>query len=88
MKADYDYAARFLAAVQKMIADVIDSKRPEYKYATVTALGTGNKTAQIKYPGDADSVTVRIETSTTPVVGDVVRIEGRSGDKYLAGIRR
>jgi hypothetical protein len=70
----------------------IDQARPPYRYATVKQIDPDIKSAKVWYPESGDQanpanwITVKIGGIIPASTGQVVRVEGRQGDKFIAGV--
>lgn len=81
--ADYAYALKFRNVVQQIVNTEIDKIRPRYQYATVTAIDRFNRKCTIQFPGDASTVKVNMGSTQPGSVGQVVRVSGVMGDRYI-----
>lgn len=82
--ADFATAAALRDLVRKLVAAELEIQRPSYVYAIVTALSTDNRTCEVAYPGEEVSAEVAVGAIKPTAVGQVVRIDGRRGDRYVA----
>lgn len=86
--ADYAYAARFRDAVRTIADGEIDSLRPKYNYGKVLDIDVVGRKALVVDNGDVDDNAVwRPYGAIAPrAIGQYVRIEGLSGDRFIADV--
>ena len=83
---DYKVALEAREVFQALILETLEEKRPGYRYATVASINRTARTATVTYPEGGDPATVAMGAVQPSVVGQVVRIEGRLGDKFIADV--
>lgn len=80
-------AGDFQNIINKMVDDRIAEKRPRHKYAVVQgSIDYTARTCMVMFNGDTSSVKVSFGATAPTSVGQVVRIEGVTGDRYIADI--
>lgn len=83
------YAQRFRDVIAELVGKEVKRLRPSASLATVNTIGADSCT--VIFPGDSTPVTVKLFTVRPTVgggvgVGDVVRIEGPSGGRYVTEV--
>lgn len=80
---DYDIAIEVREVIQRIVAAEVNKLRPQYVYATVTSIDLVNDTVSVVYPGDTLPVKVSVRQIAPVSAGQIVRIAGNPGDKYI-----
>lgn len=85
------YAQEMRDVIKNFITKEIVRLRPTAAFGRVTAIASDRKSCSVVFPGDTDPVPVRMystqpATAGAPGVGDVVRVEGISGDRYVTEV--
>lgn len=84
--AEYEKAFRMRDVVRRMVADELERQRPTRRYAEVTAVDPVAHSVLVVYPNEVDPV--ELQTGDfVPEIGDTVRVEGPTGDRYVADVR-
>lgn len=84
---DFATATALRAVVKQWATEVVDAIRPRYRYATVQSVNLTTRKAFVLYEGDTDAVEVSFGTIAVPEgLGQVVRIEGVVGDRYISDV--
>src|SRR6478609_1420506 len=83
---DFMTALQFRDLLQKLIQTEVDSKRPQPKYGTVTAIDRTLRKCSVMYPDDVVSVKVSMGSVQPSAVGQTVRIDGIPGDRFVADV--
>jgi hypothetical protein len=83
---DYATSARIVEILRKVATQEIDKQRPRPTYATVTGVDRAQRTAFVLFPGETDSVGVQMGSIEPSTTGQIARIEGPPGDRYLADV--
>lgn len=85
--ADFTTAAKLRDLVEDLCGKYLERVRPAYRYATVQTVDFALRQATVKFPedGPGESMVVRFALNV-PYVGAIVRIDGRSGDRFIAEI--
>lgn len=78
-------ATAFRDVVREMVQAEVDRIRPRYRYATVVQVTDVNK-CEIQYPGEDNTVVVTMPYNARLEPGQVVRIEGMQGDRFIANV--
>lgn len=76
----------FRESIRKLIGAEVERLRPRYRYAEVISFDINMGTAEVKYPGETETVTLPVSGGMPSVVGQIVRIEGMRGDRFVAGV--
>ena len=75
-------AARLRDTVTAIARAVVERERPPYRYGTVESVNLDENTCQVVLAGDVESVPIRLYLQR-PNVGEVVRVCGMRGDRYV-----
>lgn len=86
--SEYNRTLRFRNIVQKMASKVVNDERPGPRYGVVETVDRANNLAMVQYPDEVDPVAVPFGVSAVPLPGDIVRVEGIRGDRYIAEVKR
>lgn len=86
-----DYAQQMRDVIREFVGKEINRLRPDAALATVASINSATNTCTVLFPGDTVAVpvkmyTVQPRTSGAPGVGDVVRVAGNSGSRYVADV--
>lgn len=84
--SDPEFAARFRDTIRQMVADEVDKLRPRTRYGTVQAIDLANRKCLVILNGDEEPVPVSFGTLAPAVVGQIVRVGGVPGDKYVEDV--
>lgn len=80
---DPDYAARFRDAIKQAVAEEVDKLRPPARYGTVSSIDAVNRVCFVLFPGEEEPVPVALGSIVPMYPGQVARVLGKAGDKYL-----
>jgi hypothetical protein len=72
--------------IKEIASGVVDRLRPAPRYATVIAIDPVANQCTVNFPGDTTAVPITMGNVKPMKVGQVVRIVGLSGDKYIDGV--
>lgn len=84
--ADPAIAQRTRDAVARLMIKVIDQERPPYKYGVVDSIDPGGHFCMVVLETGQLPVEVAFGGSRPTQVGQVVRVEGRRGDRFIADV--
>ena len=85
--SDFDSAAKFRDAVERIAGRVVDDKRPKDRIARVVSINAEQYTAEVQQAGDAGTLKVRFTPSLMPrTEGVIVRVAGKPGDYYITAV--
>jgi len=87
--ADESFASPAIARdwrdlIDKRVIQVIDQNRPPYQYATVDSIDTTQ--AWLLFPGATNAVPVKFGSIAPTAIGQVVRVDGRPGDRFIVDV--
>lgn len=82
---DLRFAAKMRDLVAAIAEETVTRLRPSDSFATVDSVSSLSLTAQVIFPGETVPVPVAY-SSHRPLAGDVVRISGRSSDRWISEI--
>lgn len=80
---DYALAAQMRDQVNRMVESTMERVRPGYRYATVVSINRTSRKCEVQYPGEAVTVMVNMGHLQPFEPGQVVRIDGRMGDRFI-----
>lgn len=83
---DYRFALEFQETLKRLVSEELERQRPRYQMATVVSIDRVTRNCVVTYPGDTSSGTVSMGSIQPSAPGQVVRIEGLSGDRYIADV--
>lgn len=78
-------ALDFRESMRKFIRSEVDRIRPRYRYAKVISFDVNLNIAEVQYPGESGTVFLPVSGGMPSVNGQIVRIEGLRGDRFVAG---
>lgn len=88
--AGYNTAARATKAMRIVAENAINRQRPAPAYATVETIDTTNRRCTVRYLDTTDPTLAAVPVSMGSISparpGQVVRIEGVLGDRYIADV--
>lgn len=84
--AEQSKAARTQRAIVYICERVVNRMRPAPSYAEVVEIDHVARTCRVRYAVDADPVTVAMGSIMPSRPGQVVRIEGVTGDRYIVDV--
>ena len=84
---DFQTAIQFQTVVRNMIKEELQAQSLGYKYAEVISIDPQNRKAVVKYSDIAgDVATVNTGVITPLSAGQVVRVDGKAGDRYITDV--
>jgi hypothetical protein len=84
---EYPMAARMRDAIAKIAEKAVESKRPPPRYATVVSLaGTTANNLWVRFLDEEEDQLVALASIRPSRSGQIVRIEGTIGDRYVADV--
>lgn len=85
---DTPTAAAMRDVIVKICEQVVNRMMPPPAYASVVSIDEGTRTAMVNYSGEEGNppVPVRILSLIPASTGQLVRIGGRSGDRYIEAV--
>lgn len=83
---NFSTATGFRDTLRKFIRAEIERLRPRYRYATVVNPTEVNGKVEVRFPGETATSMVSSPDGMPISVGQVVRVEGVQGDRYIASI--
>lgn len=84
--SDYNSAHRLRDIIRKIVRKEIDQARPAPRYATVATVDAANFKVEVQYPNESTFAIVGMGKQVAPAVGDIVRVLGPVGDRYIDGV--
>lgn len=84
--SEQEAALRVRDLMVDIIRSEIDLQRPKPTYAKVVTIDSTNRLATVLFPGDTVPTTVSMGSIYPSAVDQIVRIEGPSGDRYIADV--
>lgn len=83
---ELSFAMKMRDVFKTVAEDVVDRRRPKYRYATVVRIDRANYKCDVTFNGETSVVTVNMGTAQPGAAGDVVRVEGIGIDKYITDV--
>ncbi len=82
---EYQTAAKMRDVIRSIVADELDRLRPADGYATVVTIDVPNRRCEVRFPedGDTNSIWVGMGSIQPTAAGQVVRVTGPQGDRYI-----
>lgn len=84
--SDYRYALEFRSELQRLVREEVERQRPRYQMATVVSIDRTNRKCVVTFPGDTTNATVSMGSVQPTSAGQVVRVEGLAGDRYISDV--
>jgi hypothetical protein len=82
----FDTAVKIRDLVRKITEAKVEELRPRLQYATVTAIDIVKRQASVLFPGETTEAKVTFGSIVPATVGQVVRVEGVPGDRFIADV--
>lgn len=83
---DWDFATRFRDVMSSIAETVVDRARPGARYGEVVTIDRPNRKCTVRFPGEADAVSVPMGSIQPAKPGQTVRVVGDLGDRYIADV--
>jgi hypothetical protein len=83
---DYRYALEFRDMLKNLVAAEVERQRPRYQMATVVSIDRGNRKCEVQFPGESSTANVSMGSVQPSDLGQVVRVEGLAGDRYVSDV--
>lgn len=80
------YAQKFRDTVLEFVRAEVHRLRPTPSFAEVTAINAAANQCTVKFPGETNTVPVRMFHIQPAAVGCVVRVEGDAGFRYVTEV--
>lgn len=84
--ADFATAASLRDLVRKIVGTELEQQRPGYTYAIVQSVDSVRRKCSVQYPGEDTSVEIGMGVLQPSEVGQVVRVDGRRGDRHVVDV--
>lgn len=83
---DYSTTKKIVDLIRRTIKQEINKERPAPAYCVVKSVDTANRRVFVQFPGETSTVSVAMSSPYAALVGQVVRVEGITGDRYVTDI--
>lgn len=83
---DYRTALEVRDIIQTMVNAEVEKIRPRHQMGTVTSIDRVTRRCGVQFPGEVLSTQVAMGSIQPSAVGQVVRVEGVQGDRYIADV--
>lgn len=83
---DYVFALEMRDVLQQLVAAEIEKQRPQYRYAEVQSFTRSLRKCVVQFTGESSNVTVNMGSIQPQSVGQIVRIDGVAGDRFVADV--
>jgi hypothetical protein len=80
---DYRFALEFKETLARLVKEEVERTRPRYRIATVVSFDRVLRKCTVTFPGDTTNEVVNMGSIQPKTAGQVVRIAGLSGDRYV-----
>lgn len=80
---DYRFALEFKETLTRLVKEEVERQRPRYRMATVVSFDRVLRKCTVNFPGDTTNEVVNMGSIQPASVGQVVRVAGMSGDRYI-----
>lgn len=80
---DYRFALEFKETLARLVKEEVERTRPRYRMATVVSFDRVLRKCTVTFPGDTTNEVVNMGSIQPKEVGQIVRIAGLSGDRYI-----
>lgn len=80
---DYRFALEFRETLARMVREEVERQRPRYQMATVVSFDRVLRKCTVNFPGDSTNVVINMGSIQPNVAGQVVRVAGLAGDRYV-----
>lgn len=86
--SDLTAATRLRDVIRSLVREELERERPRYKYAQVVSINATAGTCVVTYAGEpGNNVTVKMGKIIRPTTaGQIVRVDGLSGDRFIADV--
>lgn len=84
--SDYAAAAQMRDLMGRMVEQTVERFRPRYRYATVVSIDRTNRKCEVQYEGEPGTVVVNMGSIQPLTAGQVVRIDGIMGDRFISDV--
>jgi len=83
----YEYAMQFKELIAEMVTAELNRQRPTPTYATVQSINETERSCMVVINGDTVAVKAYCASIIPAAVGQIVRLEGTPGDRYIADVQ-
>ncbi len=83
---DQEAALRTQTVIERTVLRLIDQKRPSDRYGTVVSITPTTRTTAVQLAGEATPTNVRFGAIQPTQIGQVVRIGGNAGDRWVVDV--
>jgi hypothetical protein len=84
--ADVNTASQLRELISGLVSNEIARQRPEYRYGLVESIDYPQRKCRVVLNGDVDAVPVSMGSIQPATTGQVVRVDGKPGDRYVADV--
>lgn len=84
--ADQEAALRTQQVIERTVNRLIDQKRPSDRYGTVVSITQDTRICAVQLAGEDGTTNVRFGAIQPTQVGQVVRIGGNAGDRWIVDV--
>lgn len=83
---DFSTATAVRDLVQGLVRKELEAQRPSYAYGMVEAIDSARRKATVRFPGENTTVEVNLGSVHPQAPGQIVRVDGRRGDRFVADV--
>lgn len=80
---DYRFALEFKETLTRLVTEEVERQRPRYRMATVVSFDRVLRKCTVNFPGDTTNEVVNMGSIQPKTAGQIVRVAGMSGDRYI-----
>lgn len=84
--ADYRVALEMREIIRGLVKEEVERARPRYQLATVQGFDRINRKCTVRFNGETSDVDVNMGSIQPSAIGQIVRIDGLLGDRYVAEV--
>lgn len=83
---EYQTATKMRDVMERLVRSTMEAQRPRYHYATVTSIDRSARKCAVLFPGEPASVVVNMGSVQPKEAGQIVRVDGLAGDRFIADV--
>lgn len=83
---DPSLALRTRKVIDSLVREIIDQERPGERLGQVTAINPDLRACYVLFPGATESMPVAMGAIQPSAVGQIVRVAGRAGDRFVIDV--
>lgn len=84
--SDFAFSMQMRDTIAKLVATHVEKLRPKYRYGVVESIDAVANKCSVIFNGETSSVIVNMGSIVPSAVGQTVRIDGLSNDRFVADV--